>query len=167
MKRYLIKEAKCNLTKGGMACGPVFPSIVVTIHFNDGTEDKYLSVVETDGFPTVYLFDEDYHDRIVKEDFSDEAFNDFLDGHIIDTLNRIVIDYDYDGTFESMSEDPKNPAVPLLRYMIALVRCKMEDVDNIIKMGSGKYADTLDIPVSDIEEMYLEDKEYEEDDDDQ
>ncbi|MBP3209095.1 MAG: hypothetical protein J6M64_04165 [Oscillospiraceae bacterium] len=30
MKKFFIEEAKCELTKGGIACGPVDPNVVTT-----------------------------------------------------------------------------------------------------------------------------------------
>ena len=64
--------------------------------------------------------------------------------------------YDYDDLFEGIRQEPNNPAVPLIRYMIALVRCAMEDVEPLIRMAQGRYADEVDIPVSDLEEEYSE-----------
>ena len=56
---------------------------------------------------------------------------------------------------------PPIPVIPLIRYIIALVRCDMSEVGSIIAMAEGKYADELDIPVSDVEEEYTEDPEQE------
>ena len=36
MKRYLIEDAKCGLTEGGMACGPVSGNAVVSVKYSDG-----------------------------------------------------------------------------------------------------------------------------------
>ena len=70
----------------------------------------------------------------------------------------IKFDGDYSTTFESIADDPKNPAIPLVRYLITLVRCDMDDVENLIQMASGKYADQLDIPVSDVEEEFMDEQ---------
>ena len=54
MKRYVIENASCGITEGGVACGPVFGSVVATIKIkNDKTQ--YLSLVEVQGFPNFYL----------------------------------------------------------------------------------------------------------------
>ena len=37
MGHYLIKEVKCDMANGGMACGPVPGAVVASIRFeNDG-----------------------------------------------------------------------------------------------------------------------------------
>ena len=68
MKRYLIEEAKCGLTGGGFACGPVAGSVVVTVRFDDGGGTRWLTVAECDGIPNFFLLDRDVHDKAVEED---------------------------------------------------------------------------------------------------
>ena len=83
---------------------------------------------------------------------------------MIHEFDGIAFDDQYSTTFESMAEDPENPAVPLIRYLIALVRCGMDEVEDLIQMASGKYADELDIPASDVEEDYMDELEGDESD---
>ena len=163
MKRYLIEEAKCGITKGGIACGPMDGNVVVTIKYNDGTGSKWLSLVEVMGIPNSFLFDEDVHDKLVEENLDDDAFTNYMHEHEIIEFEGITLNDEYAGILESFVDDPNNPAVPLMRYLVALVRCDMDDVEGIIGMAAGKYADELDIPISDLEEDYLADLEDEED----
>ena len=72
---------------------------------------------------------------------------------------------DYSETFASIAEDPDSSAVPLIKYMIALTRCEMGDVQSLLKLGIGRYADELEIPVSDVHEEHLEETEEDEDED--
>ena len=97
----------------------------------------------------------------MEEDMEDTEFDEYLDEHYLKEFNGIAV-YDYADLFESIQEDPDNPAAPLIRYAVALVRCAMEDVDDLIRMAKGRYADELDIPMSDVEEEYLEEHEEEE-----
>lgn len=161
MTRYFIETAKCGITNGGMACGPVSGNVVVTVQFKDDSKTQWISLVEVGGIPNVYLSDKDIHEDLVAEDFDNEEFNQYMEDHFISEFDGIEFDADYSTTFESIAEDPENPAVPLIRYLITLVRCDMDDVDDLIQMASGKYADELDIPASDVEEDFMED--YEED----
>ncbi len=46
-----------------------------------------------------------------------------------------------------------------MKNLIALVRCEMDEIEEIIAMGTGKYADEISIPVCDAEEDYLEEQE--------
>ena len=78
----------------------------------------------------------------------------------LDSFDGIELSEDYFDIFESIAETPDAPAVPLIRYMIALIRCSMEEVDGLIRMAVGRYADELEVPMSDKEEYYLEEQEY-------
>ncbi len=160
MKRYIIEDAKCGITEGGMACGPVDGNVVVTIQFKEEDKTQWLSLVEVMGIPNIFLFDRDVHDELVKEDFDDEDFTNYMNDHAIDEFNGIEFNGDYSDAFSCFAEDPENPAIPLIRYLITLVRCDMDDVDRLISMAKGKYADALDIPASDLEIDFFE--EYEE-----
>ena len=162
MKRYFIEEAKCGITNGGMACGPVPGNVVVTIKYNDGEQTSWLSLIEVDGIPNLALTDKDVFEDLVEEDFDDEGFTEYLQEHTIFDFAGIEFDAHYDTTFACMAEDPENPAIPLIRYLITLVRCPMREVKGLIKKAEGKYADELDIPMSDVEEEYLEEEDGDE-----
>ena len=156
MERYFIETAKYGITDGGMACGPVFGSVVVTIQFKAGSRVRWLSLVDVDGIPNVYLSDKDIHEKLAAEDLDDEEFTEYMDEHFINEFEGIAFGEDYFTTLESIDEDPKNPAVPLIRYLIALARCEKDDVEELIRRASGKYADEIDIPLSDVEEEFRE-----------
>ena len=150
MKRYYIEEAKCGLTEGGFACGPVSGHVVVTVRFNDGGGSRWVTAVEVDGIPNFFLLDRDVHDKAVRED--DETL-EWMYPRFTRDFNGLETG-DYFDMFRSIADDPENPAVPLLRYIIVLLRCPMDDVDGLIGMAAGKYADELGIPVSDVEEDF-------------
>lgn len=162
MKRYLIENAKCGITDGGIACGPVSGSVIATVKFKEGEKSQYFSLAEVSGFPNFFLTDKDVFDDLIKEDFSDKEFESYMNASYISDFDGLELGGEYEDVCSSIHETPENPAVPLLRYIIALVRCPMEDVDGLIQMAAGKYADELEIPISDIEEDYMEDLEDEE-----
>ena len=158
MKRYLIEEAKCGVTDGVMTPhGPMPGHVMVMVKFReDGKKSpQWLNLVEADEFPNVYLTDEDIFDKLMEEDMEDTEFEEYLDEHYLEEFEGIPV-YDYADLFEGIAQEPDDPAVPLIRYMIALVRCAMEDVEPLIRMAQGRYADEVDIPVSDLEEEYSE-----------
>ena len=160
MKKFFIEEAKCDITNGGFACGPVSGNIAVTVKFNDGKDEKWLSLVEVEGIPNFFLANKDVHDDIVKEDIDDNEFTEYLNSHAIDEFEGITLG-EYVDILESISDDPENPAIPLVRYLIALVRCDRSNEEGLVEMAKGKYADELDIPISDVEEEYIADFEEE------
>ena len=110
MKRYFIEEAKCGLTDGGFACGPISGNPVVTIKFKDDDETKWLSLVEVEGIPNCFLTYEDIHEKLLLEDFDDE-FTDYLDQHSVGDFNGISFG-EYTDIYYSISQNPENPAIP-------------------------------------------------------
>ena len=40
-----------------------------------------------------------------------------------------------------------------------MIRCELDEVNGLIEMAKNRYADELDIPMSDVEEEWLEDLE--------
>ena len=164
MKRYFIETVRCGVSNGGMACGPIEGSVVVTVKIKEDGETKWISMVECMGFPNVYVTDKDVFEDLVKEDFKNEEIWEYIKEHYVESFNGIATCAEYGDILDSISEDPENPAVPLIRYMIAVVRCDYDVLDELIAMAEGKYADELEnIPVSDIEEDILWDLECEED----
>ena len=159
MKRYLIEAVKCGVSDGGIACGPVSGVVVAALRFNDGSGPRWLTMIEAEGMLMTYLTEQDFYDKAVAEDYDEEDIR-FLNEECLDSFDGIELSEDYFDIFESIAETPDAPAVPLIRYMIALIRCSMEEVDGLIRMAAGRYADELEVPMSDKEEDYLEEQEY-------
>jgi hypothetical protein len=159
MKRYFIEEAKCGVSEGGMACGPMSGSVVAAVKYKENeNESKWIYLVEVDGITNYFLTDEDVFDMLIKED--DETIERMNECAIREFDGVSLGEGDYD--FYSLQENEGNPAVPLIRYIIALVRCEMEEIDALVALANGKYIDELEIPLSDLEEEYLEDMAEEE-----
>ena len=128
MKRYLIEEVKCGITDGGMACGPVPGNVVASIKINDGSVSSWLTLAETAGIVSLFMTDRDIYEETLQNDFS-EDFLTYLNSHAIDNVNGLEFSEDYASAFSSISDDPENPAVPVVRYLITLVRCSMEETE--------------------------------------
>lgn len=154
--RLLIESAQCGSDGGGMACGPVAGSIIaeVNVKQEDG-EEFYMTLVEVDGLPVFYkspisLYK--YHVNI-------ERYADY-----IDEIDKYSIDFPIDGhdflQYIWLFEHPELPYFQLYRYLIYLVRASWDETDEYIAETTGKYLDELTIPMSDVEEEYIE--EYEE-----
>ncbi len=159
MKKYLIEDVKCAISAGGFACGPISGNPIVSIRFKDGDETRWLSLVEVEGIPNCFLTEEDIHEKLISEDFDDE-FTDYLDQHSVGEFNGITFG-EYTDIYYSISQNSENPAIPLIRYLLTLARCDTADEKKLIEMSKGKYADELEIPMSDIEEDYLAELEEE------
>ena len=135
MKRYLIEDAKCGISDGGIDCGPVPGHVVTSVKFSDGEESRWLNLAEVDGMPNVYLTEEEVYEAMIKDDPEDETLTERLEEDYIEGLDGIAFGMDYSETFASIAEDPDSPAVPLIKYMIALTRCEMGDVQSLLKLG--------------------------------
>ena len=154
MKRYLIEEAKCDFMENAFDGGLV----VSSVKYKCDGESRWLNLDEFNGIPMFFLTDEDYFDRLFDFDISEELVRELEDNWQIFDFEGIDLD-DYDCLIESMEEDEENPAIPLLRFIVALTRCNAEDVDGLIKSAAGKYADEIPLPVIDLEEDEEEEEE--------
>lgn len=85
MKRYFIETAKCEITAGGMACGSIPGHVVTSIKYKDDDGSKWLSLVEVEGIPNVFLTDKDIYEDLLKDDYNDVAFTEYLNEHAIDS----------------------------------------------------------------------------------
>ena len=154
MKRFLIEDAKCGIAQGG----PMIGIVITSVKFNDGESSKWFNLAEVDGIPCFYVTDKDVYDTLIENDF-DEEFQEMFDKSHIDEFNGIFVGGEYDEVFDSIYENPENPAVAFIRYVIALTRCELKDVKKLIKRVVGKYVDEIKVPISDAEDEYLFDKE--------
>lgn len=149
MKRYFLKEIMRGSTHDGSVS-----DIFATVEYESDGEIKYLTCMEIGGNSVFYLSDKDIFHGIVEDDFSDKNDDIFLNSNI---LNFDGIDlWCYENTFLSMKDNPNVSAVSLIRYLITLVSCRDSEIDGLINMAKGKYADELDVPVSRIEKYYLD-----------
>ena len=159
MKRYLIEEAKRAVTKGGPEREDAPASVVVTVKYKDNAAVQWLNMVEFEGVPNVFLSDRDIFEKLVEEDFEDQAFAAYLDAHYIEEINGIVMG-EYAAVFDAIANDPENEAVPLIRYMILLARSHADEAEAFIEMAAGKYADVIEIPESDVEREHRGEADY-------
>ena len=159
MKRFLIEEAKRAVTKGGLEWEDAPASVVVSVKYKDDAAVQWLNMVEFEGVPNVFLSDRDIFEKLVEEDFEDQAFACYLDTHFIEEFNGIVMG-EYAAVFDAIASDPENEAIPLIRYMILLARNSADEAEAFIEMAAGKYADEIEIPESDVEREHRGEVDY-------
>ncbi|WP_027207189.1 hypothetical protein [Butyrivibrio fibrisolvens] len=149
MGKYYIDDVKCGLEKGGMACGPGFGTVVASVKVSVGSKTFWLTNAEVEGLPSFYMSDEDIYDRLINIS-ADDDFIDYLDQCFIDSFEGIKL-REYDEMMESIKKNEGNPAVSLIRYIVLLTRCEMEEVDGLVALVKGKFVDEVEIPASDVE----------------
>lgn len=148
MEHLKILSARYKVAGGGLACGPVSGSVIAEAEFEkpDG-QVLFLTGVETMGIPTFVITDNSVFDRIVSaEEGEDDDLSDVLDDHTLDV-----------GEYPDIFEDRNPKYFDMLRYIIYIIGNDYDETDEFIKRTTGKYLDEIEIPVSSIEESYMED----------
>jgi len=163
IKRYKIEEAKYGISD---SAGPSEGSVIVGVKYHeeiDGkeTESKWLYNSEFEGVFTKWmLLDENDFDILIEDNWGDD-YLDRLNGSTIEEIDGIVLGdkEGYEELLESINENPESPAVPLVRFVLALTRCDEDKCDELIANGINHYADEIEIPECDVEEEYMEENE--------
>lgn len=158
MSRYLIEEVKCGGNDGGTACGPVGDVICVSVKYKKDDEPcRYLELDDVDGIPNFYLSNEDLFDFHMNFDaYEDEKEVKRFVKDYIEDFDGVNLSGDYTDLFNQLyGEQMNNPVTPLLKYVILAARCSDYDIEKIIELATGKYADEIDIPQGDVEQDYL------------
>lgn len=166
MAVYFVESVKCGVGNGGMACGPVGGPVVAEIKVR-GYENKefYLSLAEVDGIPNFFQTDRStIREQLNKE--WDDSFADYLHDHYIEIAS-----------YEELFEKEYTEWTQLLRYLMYIVRADWDDFNKYKDAVINRYIYEIFVPMSDLEEEYLdeigeyddeddEDDEYDDDDDD-
>ena len=141
MKRYFIEEIKCGESEGGVACGPVSGSFNVSIRYSVDGESMWLSNADVGGIPNFFLTDEDVFQKLCDDDMSEE-FNDYMNAHYAGDFEGLDLG-EYWDVFNSFSENPENPAVPLVRLLVTLSRCHREKEAELIREELRKLTESV------------------------
>ena len=86
-KKYFIEDAKCGVTEGGFACGPVPGNVVTTVKYTADGETNWLTNIEVDGIPNFYITKEDVFDKAMQDDPDDEEFWDFMNDSFVNEFD--------------------------------------------------------------------------------
>ena len=164
MKKLVVEDVKVGVSEGGMACGPVPGSVIAEACIRDleeGTE-KFYSLSEVDGIPNFCITDESTYDRQIEE-VDDEEFWDMLSAHCVEGIG------DYQDIFDNQEEMERQDPEHLLiwKYLIFLVRADEDEVEKLKAASVGKCLGDFEIPISDVEQDYLDDMVDEESEDDE
>ena len=141
MSRYFIEDVKLGLKEDH---GPFSGIVVVSVRYNDGSGSKWLHLAESCGCAEFHLSEDDINDILVNIESREDA-DGIYDRTYIEKLDGLKLG-DYDFLSQSIEFNEDNPLVPLILYMVALVRCPMDDFDAIVEIGKGKYIDEVEIP---------------------
>lgn len=141
MKRYKVQDVKLGINKG---YGPIPGTVAVSIKYNDGIGSKWLSGSECDGCIDFYLSDRDINDILVSDDMTDENL-EMIESTHVEELDGFELG-DYDVVLGNIEDDPDSPVANLVKYLILLVVCSMDDYRRYAEMGIGRFIDEVDVP---------------------
>ena len=153
MSKYFINECKCGISKGGMGCGPIDGIVNAAVKFTVDGKTLWLINSEVVGLPNFYITTESIFERFMEDDFSEE-FGEIIEKNYIKEFDGISLDGYYLGIVESLKENEKNPAAALIKFVIALTRCEYMSEEELIKMGTGHYAEEIEIPFEEFENLF-------------
>ncbi len=157
MSRYLIKEVKCDVANGGMACGPVGGPVVAVVLYEHDGEEQWLHAVEVEGMLNVFIMKDDIFDILIKDDY-DGDYVEKLEAETGHEIAGVMLTGDYCDIVcelydnEELSDYDKS----FIRFVLAIMCCGWNQVRELQAAAIGKYTDELAIPLSDVEEEYLE-----------
>jgi hypothetical protein len=155
MSRYFVEKINFGLTDSGLPPA----NVVVSIRYRkDDGQSQWLSNAECGGFCTIYQNDFDPFELLISGDVDDPRWAIGM----TDSFEGIEFN-DYEDMFDYFMENKTNPAIPLLRLLIAVTRCGIDETEKIISSAEGKFVDEIKVPISDIEEEYIEEAAEEDD----
>lgn len=155
MAEFLLEDAKCDVTAGGFACGPVPGHVVAEIKVkNEETgEEFFLSDVEVQGTINMFRTSESLFQFLMDEDYLDpdnEKEYDRFDE--LQEHSMAVTTPDYDEFLEEYPRKSTDENVPLYYYLLWLIRCPYEEIKPIISKNVGKRFSEIEVPELDFEE---------------
>ncbi len=158
MSRYLIKEVKCEVANGGMACGPISGPVVAAVFYEHDGEEQWLHAVEVEGILNVFIMKDDIYDVLLKDDY-DGDYVEKLEAETEHEIAGVMLTGDYCDIVCELygNEELTDHDKSFIRFVLAIVRCSWNQVKELQAAAIGKYTDELVIPLSDVEEEYLED----------
>ncbi len=158
MSKYLIKEVKCEVANGGMACGPVGGPVVTAILFEHDDEEQWLHAVEVEGMLNVFIMKDDIFDVLIKDDY-DGDYVEKLETETGHEIAGVMLSGDYCDIICELydNEELTDQDKSFIRFVLAIMRCGWDQVRELQTAAIGRTTDELAIPMTDIEMEYLED----------
>ena len=153
-----IVDIKVGISDAGMACGPVSGNVIAEVQLRDPENEEvtYHSMVEVDDTLTFFESDESLYDILLSGDSDDERWELVEESEVGGYTGYVEFfaDLEENEICDGEHED-------IWKLLVFLVRASNEDTENAIKEYVGKPLNRIDIPASDVEQEYKEEKEAE------
>ena len=156
MRHYVI-ETKCSTYGGGgLPCGFYPSSVLAMVRYKDEDgKEGYLYCDEFDGIPSFYTSEGDYFDALIQEESEGDIREEKLS--LISAFEGIELG-EYEHIFNRINQNRDSKSANLFRYLILLVRCNWENLENYRTLGTNKWIEDIVVPPCDIEEDMAEEQ---------
>lgn len=160
MSKLFVKDIKVGVSNGGIACGPVsgHPVVEVCIHDADDNSAVYHCLVEVENTLNFFTSSVSNYDIQIDDDCDEETWD-----AVSETASGDYYDYSefFDEFYALPEEEQCSDQNLIRRLLIALVRADWDETALLVKAAEGKALREITIPMSDMEEEYLEEMEDE------
>lgn len=149
MARFFIIDASAGIGESGIEV-----PIVAEVHLRDENgEEEYLALDEFTGIPNFFKTEKSTFEILMAARPNEDEV-EYLNNHDVPIED-----------FVDVFNNPEDEYYDVLRYLIYLVRCELDDMQPYIDKTVGHWTDEIDIPMSDIEEEWREEMEAEAEED--
>lgn len=122
--------------------GDCFTNLVLgEVEFEKEGEKHFLYLLEVDGYPEFRLSSNNIWECFLNA----EDHSDVMEDAFISSFDGVKLPCDYEELIPTLKA--WRCADGLLLFLIALVRCPNEAVDEVLKLGIGKYSDMIEPPM--------------------
>ena len=148
--RFLIEEAKCDLSDYAKEGGIVPGATVASVRYSTGSESKWLHCMDFESMLSFYSTEEDLFDILMDDEMTSEDI-DHIERFRIDSFCEIgdleyitVDDLDLDCLFDEEGDPDLKSVYGMLCYILVMINCPYDVTDECISLGIGKHSDELD-----------------------
>jgi len=160
MAKYVIKNIQCGLTACGLCADTV--NVEVELQKKSG-KSVFLSLVEFEGFPSVFKTSESVFQKLLNsgaesEDAADEMSDEELEQlstEFFDDMNENYAVYSGEGYHEFYDDQECGGDLhDAIRFLIYVTRAAWEEIDRAKQEYTGKAIGDFEIPKCDAERAW-------------
>lgn len=147
MKGYMIEDVKIAM-RGGY--GPLPGVVVVGVRYDKGEGPKWLYGLECDGNVEFHLSEKDVSKELLCDTDSDrelKRMQKVIDRTYISEFEGMALG-SYGELLETFETVPETPAMRLIKYLVLLLRCPVEDDERYIGMAIGRSIEETEFELS-------------------
>lgn len=148
MNKIFVEDVVCKVNSSWAASSG---AVGVGILFREeGETPKWITNVEIEGAPSIYLSDERILEKVFFDDELDydeqdiEEADKLADKYLIDSFSDIKLGR-YSAIVQSIDDSKDASAAKLITYLVVVSRCSMEDTNKYIELAKGRYIEDLNL----------------------